>query len=145
MSIGPRHTRRQVLGYLFSLCMGLPWRGVAENEPSLLATALVRACREPESARRLGLIYLQNRPHEAHIEFLLECLTAAQTEMLVAEPTSLKAYLLDQGQRDFALDRVVRVDSWILSETEARWCALAAMVTETKQIREGREGTRRVV
>jgi hypothetical protein len=69
--------------------------------------------------RNLGVAYLASCPDENRIDTL---------EKLCAGPgdTSLVASAI---RRDFASGHVVTVDGWVLSRTEARHCALYAMLT----------------
>jgi hypothetical protein len=84
-----------------------------------------------QSARVVGLAYLQQYPHEADERLLLERLAAsvAGGEALSrSSDQELKALLASAIRQDFAAERVVKIQGWILSATEARLCALSALV-----------------
>lgn len=84
--------------------------------------------RHPDSARRVGAAYLRERPHEADAErlraLLVESLPLPDRKM--AGPAARRAFAAAQRQ-DFADRRTVLVQGWLLSQTEARLCALAAL------------------
>ena len=79
--------------------------------------------RHRESARRLGRAYLAARPEEASVRFLLEGLA----HLPRAGSNDLRHAIVAANAADFAAGRVVRVDGWILSQTEARACAIVAL------------------
>jgi hypothetical protein len=45
-----------------------------------------------------------------------------------ARTETIKTLLLNQQREDFEKGRIVKVQGWILSETEARLCALTTLV-----------------
>jgi hypothetical protein len=133
----PQLTRRGFLGRV--------GRGAAAGfaTPALVA-ALVACRRDPEladelgaffsdskSARQLGRACLAAFPDENDARILVERLAGADLarwNALAAEARSeLAAAVRSRHRDDFASGRVVRVRGWVLSETEARLCALAAL------------------
>jgi hypothetical protein len=72
----------------------------------------------------IGCAYLAEHPEERDRKRLLREL---DLDVAGAETSRLREMLVQRQLRDFAFGRVVRVDGWILSETEARLCALAAV------------------
>jgi hypothetical protein len=79
-------------------------------------------------AHRLGLIYLQQHPVEAHAEVLARLVTGrAWADVLPMAPADLTRAITARQAVDFAAGHVVALDGWILSRTEARLCALAAV------------------
>jgi hypothetical protein len=85
-----------------------------------------------ESARAIGLEYLRIVPAEANARQLthLICSPWAQRydETAHADAAKIKTILLRQQREDFEMGRIVELQGWILSQTEARLCALAALV-----------------
>ena len=78
--------------------------------------------RNSESAREVGRRYLAQTPEA------LQALRSELTESLQADPDSvgrdlLSAQITSAIETDFESGRVVYVDGWMLSETEARLCA----------------------
>lgn len=89
----------------------------------------VLACRE--SAARVGIQYLAQHPQDADAGKILdEFLSVAPDvrEALQLGPAhSVHRALFLQYQDDYTCGRTVSIDGWILSATEARICALAAL------------------
>jgi hypothetical protein len=91
----------------------------------------VAALGRPDSAAVVGRRYLANHPHEADPAWLagrldtdLRCQDCNPTQV---DAPRLRAGIARQVRADFADGRVVRVDGWVLSVTEARLCGLAAL------------------
>lgn len=87
---------------------------------------------QKRSARAIGRAYLRHAPEAADPEFLIDaiCGTDANLHRLAGhgDEISLEAALRDRIRQDFADGRTVRVDGWMLSQTEASLCALAELV-----------------
>jgi hypothetical protein len=85
-----------------------------------------------ESAKVIGQAYLRNVPEEAEVSQLAAGICSFQTErptaFTTAAPEQCRALLLQQQRQDFAHGRVVKVEGWILSQTEARLCALVTLL-----------------
>ncbi|ADE16268.1 hypothetical protein Nhal_3218 [Nitrosococcus halophilus Nc 4] len=86
-----------------------------------------------DSAAFIGKKYLQTVPEEQSIAILVERILAAMPEAQETS-TSLAAVLRDKPevvkhchQQDFVEERIIQVDGWLLSATEARLCALCAL------------------
>ena len=98
---------------------------------SALARPLSGFFADPDSARAVGREYLELSPDEADAATVLERLAGAhlrEWEALVAsDPERLLQALRLQHRGDFAHERVVAIRGWVLSETEVRLCALAAL------------------
>jgi hypothetical protein len=73
------------------------------------------------SARHVGRAYLQHVPGDADRGHLLVQLRARFDD----KPSREK--LMACCREDFAAGRTVTVNGWVLSQTEARLCALAAL------------------
>lgn len=101
------------------------WRGAAA------ADRLVAVLRRPASAAVVGRAYLAGHPAEADRDWLAAQLDAdlrcQNCNPARSDAARLRAGLARQLRVDFAQSRVVRVDGWVLSVTEARLCALAAL------------------
>lgn len=73
------------------------------------------------SARRVGLAYLQDRPGDVSREQL----RAQLFSQFKGTPT--RESLAALCREDFNAGRTVMVRGWVLAETEAKLCALAAL------------------
>jgi hypothetical protein len=71
----------------------------------------------------IGRAYLAANPVEADLDLLVRQLTA-----LAREPSDLRAAIGDRLRRDFADRDTVRLDGWVLARTEARLCAVCALL-----------------
>jgi hypothetical protein len=84
------------------------------------------------SAATVGRAYLAGHPREAEVDHLVGELRAAlrrwDCEPDRADLTTLRAAMSRLVNEDFARSRVVRVDGWVLSLSEARLCGLAALL-----------------
>ncbi len=84
-----------------------------------------------ESAIKIGQAYLRNAPAEADVNRLIELVSLSQPEhrleLAHAQVARRRELLVRQQREDFRCGRIVKVEGWILSETEARLCALAAL------------------
>lgn len=101
-----------------------------------LALRLDRFFSSKESAREIGRRYLALRPGEAGLNRLTTLIYRTpenRARLENADAELLRGFLSRQQQEDFELERVVNVSGWILSETEARLCAIAA-VTEGSSV-----------
>jgi hypothetical protein len=79
-----------------------------------------------EGAREIGLVYLSKVPEERDPDALGALITEGINWPVLSGGDARQ--LLDARiRRDFASEEVVRLHGWILSRTEARLCALAAL------------------
>jgi hypothetical protein len=96
-----------------------------------VADRLVTVLGRPASAAVVGRAYLADHPAEADRDWLAAQLGAdlrcQDCDPARSDTARLRAALARQLRADFAQRRVVRVDGWVLSVTEARLCALAAL------------------
>jgi hypothetical protein len=86
--------------------------------------------RDREAAASIGRVYLRQRPEEHNEERMLALLMGDASPASTGErldEAALHAALRRRLREDFACGRTVWVDGWLLSATEARLCALAAM------------------
>ena len=134
MRIDTALTRRNFLRLLASLGVVLATRqlgvlgtlGRAAGRESLGAR-LLRLFRSPASAAAIGRAYLQVAPQDADERRLLRLICASGRHWRTADTEQLRLLIPQQQAEDFQHGRVVQVRGWILSETEARLCALAAL------------------
>lgn len=99
--------------------------------PPVPAQALVEALDRPESARLVGLRVLAALPDPSRDALVAELAAAAglAVEAVPAIDRSLLRSRLDAARAaDFRRGDTVRVQGWVLASTEARLCALAALL-----------------
>ena len=132
-------SRRLFLQILFSLSILSPLRPTdifdgsnSSNSHDILPLKLSKFFRKKDSAKRVGLEYLRLVPMEADAHQLTDLICSfndkQRAKLAQADAGRLREFLLHQQSRDFEQSRTVNVDGWILSETEARLCALAALI-----------------
>ena len=87
---------------------------------------------QKESAKQVGLGYLKTAPMEEDIHLLTNLICLSNKEhrevLLHADSRRLRELLRQKLCLDFEHDRVVHVNGWILAVTEARLCALTALL-----------------
>lgn len=97
-----------------------------------LALDLARFFAHRDSAKRVGLEYLRCVPREADERLLVDLICSSRAERRAeldqANKGKLRELLRLQMRQDFEHGRIVNVQGWILSETEGRLCALAALL-----------------
>lgn len=131
-------TRRSFLAgmvYLVSsgfLQLGRRWDIIyATGKNHNLAVKLANFYVDKKSAKIVGIEYLRSVPSEAKVDLLVDWICsfneAQHAEFATADKNRLKELLLLRQREDFEHERVVNVRGWILSETECRLCALAAL------------------
>jgi len=98
-----------------------PWRVLVEFDPVARAAPFVALFTRPDSAAAIGRAYLEVAPDEGDVHHL----TSTLRSHLPAGP--LRAAVAQRVHDDFDSQRVVTVDGWVLSQTEARLCAIAAL------------------
>ncbi len=85
-----------------------------------------------ESAGMVGRAYLRIRPAESGVGLLTDLLTSEWTgdrkRLDRMDLEVLRTRLRHQMREDFKAGRVVLIQNWILSVTEARICALVSLV-----------------
>ena len=103
----------------------------ADDAPSPLPGRLSILFTAKESARKVGRRYLQRFPHEADVHrlTLLICRSERRRARLArVDAPTMRNILAKQQRQDFRNRRIVAIDGWMLSETEARLCAIAALI-----------------
>ena len=93
---------------------------------------LLRVFGNMASATAVGRAYLAAYPAQASVEALTESLvgelTAVTPQWRTLSKTELQAALRAQIRRDFAAERTVKLQGWLVSLTEAQLCGLAALI-----------------
>ena len=104
--------------------------GLPRQDP--LHARLSGLLRHTDSARIVGREYLHRYPQEATVPGLLDLIaadgTGRQAALSRVADAELRALLDHEMRRDFSDEKVVQLQGWILSVTEARLCALMALV-----------------
>ena len=122
-------TRRELLWYALSAGLLAPvaarraWP-ILSGRPELVAHRLLDLFGSHASASVVGIAYLERHPEERDCQRILRELDLGPMKMDCAQ---IRGLVVQRQREDFARGRVVRVEGWILSETEARLCALAAL------------------
>ena len=138
MKAGSPITRRRflatvsVLGGSALVVKTRPWRAMVSFAPVSAAERLAGLLTHRDSARVVGNAYLHGAPEEASVSHLVDRISAELPEgrrtVQEASTDELRALLAASVRSDFEEERVVKVDGWVLSPTEARLYALAALV-----------------
>jgi hypothetical protein len=85
-----------------------------------------------QSAKKVGLEYLKIVPSETDISLLsnliCSCDEGYRAKLLHADPSRFNELLRQRLSVDFEQDRIVCIHGWILAVTEARLCALTALL-----------------
>jgi hypothetical protein len=96
-----------------------------------MASALVATVGDPASARAIGLEYLACAPEASDVRGLVDAIcdgdSSINHDSAIDDVEALRRALALKQRRDFEHGRVVRLRSWILSDTEVRLCALVAL------------------
>lgn len=132
-----RKTRRRLLTALAALTAASACgaeRLLARSIPTpqsndIAAARLAGIFTAPGSAAVIGREYLASVPHEADPALLVPLVCPALPARDLAELPRHELYQMvtERHVGDFAQSRTVSVGGWILSRTEARVCALAAL------------------
>ena len=78
-----------------------------------------------DTLERLGEGYLKKFPDERGRDTILNALLKGKG----IKRGNLESYLKKQIKQDYRQERIVQIDGWILSLTEARQCALLYLTT----------------
>lgn len=101
--------------------------GLGDTDVERLASILEKAFALP-GVRDVGAAYLEREPAERDRGVLLSHLCGQwSTAERAAPPGDVVAHIRRQHRNDFGAGRTVAVGGWILSHTEARIGALAAL------------------
>jgi hypothetical protein len=126
---------RALLGvgfFVFTRPAHFPGRVDAAPAHDPLALRLANVFGRKESARVVGREYLRSVPQEADagilVDLLCSCRAQGYREFSQAQGAELRELLRLQQREDFERGCVVNLQGWILSQTEVRLCALAAIL-----------------
>jgi hypothetical protein len=104
----------------------------ASRTPDPLASSLANFFVHRESAAIMGFEYLRYRPAESNIyrlvDLICSCRPERRAELAQADSEECRGLMARQLREDFEHNRTVNIHGWILSETEARLCGLAALI-----------------
>ena len=92
---------------------------------------LLRVFGNMASATAVGRAYLAAYPSQASLEALTDSLVGGLTavpQWRTFSKTELQAALRAQIRQDFAAERTVKLQGWLVSLTEAQLCGLAALI-----------------
>lgn len=136
LNIISRRSFLVTLGWLIPFGFMRPVHALAKlrelSRPDPLTLKLAEIFIHKDSAKIVGQAYLQSFPGEADIHFLVDLIcpfqAARQSEIIKTDGMKLRELLFLQQCQDFEYGRVVKVQGWILSQTEARLCALVALL-----------------
>ncbi|UEM22355.1 hypothetical protein JL100_006305 [Skermanella mucosa] len=90
------------------------------------ARRLLALLRSPAAARRIGRAYLETAADEADPAKLVTLIVGDGADGGTADGDLLR-HVAERQRADFAAGRTVKLDGWVLSRTEARLYALAAV------------------
>ena len=132
----PVLSRREVLKFAVAAAVTVLIRaqlpGVAVLQQALLPARLIALLTHSESANIIGGEYLRMYHQEANVDILLNQiasrLAVSDVGLFGTTDQQLRERLDGMIRADFAVDRVVKLRGWVLSATEARLCALAALL-----------------
>ena len=140
MTVPFKKKRRDLLRFAVALggfgFSSLGWsKKVQSRDENLIDPVAIKlSCffSKKESASAIGSKYLKGAPQEADINVLVGRLCRHQAgvyrKILNADKVTVRKIILNQQREDFGQGRTLRVDGWILSETETRLCALSVLM-----------------
>ena len=109
-----------------------PWKALVAFVPVSVAERLAGLIAHRDSARVVGRAYLDEVPAESSVSRLVDRIVADLPEgrrsLRDASDADLRQLLAASIRADFEHDRIVEVEGWVLSPTEARLYALTALV-----------------
>ena len=106
------------------LMCGSPGSARAAAPPE--ARCLLALLRSPAAARRIGRAYLETAGDEAEQAKLAALIVGDGVDGGTVDGDLLR-HVAERQRADFAAGRTVKVGGWVLSRTEARLYALAAV------------------
>ena len=118
-----RRALQQLAALAGALGLSTPMTALAcRDEREALDEAIAALLPSRASAAAVGDAYLRQAPREASAARLEALVLGSMREAgLPVTPAGLRRRI----ERDFAEERIVRLDGWLLSATEVRLCALA--------------------
>jgi hypothetical protein len=133
MTQGLNKIRRQLLITLASIPTAgwLKTTWSATDQDFALASKLTCVLKDRSSAQMIGMLYLKTTPDETNIKQLLSRIRHTDPELEIHAQnnhTALYKRIKYLQCKDFCEEHVVNIDGWILSQTEARLCALTTFI-----------------
>jgi hypothetical protein len=133
----PRTSRRRFLAGAAAASVPLalaplkPWRALYEatgaQGPAARLAAVLRPRRGARLLGRRALVALDG-PHSRELTAqVLATVPGGKKALAGASDDELRGLLARSSHDDFVAERTVRCGGWVLSATEARLCALAAL------------------
>lgn len=124
------------VAFLFARPLHVVLREHSSSADNRLMLRLASVLEHRESAAIIGEEYLRCVPEEHNVDVLVDLVCSPgggeQRELMYSgDAKALRAILSSRQRDDFANDRTIMVQGWILSTTEVRLCALAALSSET--------------
>ncbi len=89
-----------------------------------------------DSLRKIGQAYISAHPDEARADDLYDAIMKGHPGNTPMNNEELTAYLNNAIAADFTNDRLVVASGWVVSVTEARQCALFAIMDRGSQIKD---------
>ena len=136
-----RHLSRRAFNASLAGTAVLPCTGAASqiaangfDQQKLWLDILMRVFEFPRNAYAIGNACLRTLPPKGNSAEQLAnaILVAAEIDSQAAKTTqAIRDRISNRVRKDFAEDAVISVDGWVLSLTEARLYALAALSVET--------------
>ncbi len=127
--------KRLAVGGLLAHVPAFPAWASAPARGAPLAKRLAGLFSNLDSAAEVGRRYLALGAEPANTSLLAARVAggrAAYLRLCAADGRGLRTLLAQQQRRDFASGRTVSIDGWVLSLTEARLCAIAALVRSSR-------------
>ncbi|MEM8951590.1 MAG: hypothetical protein AAGC99_19920 [Pseudomonadota bacterium] len=145
--------RREFMETAAALALGVAWSatlspaqagetafGVIDagtgEETAMLADHLFQAFPKPASLQVIGKAYRRERADSASscwrcmpdaFEGFLRHLDLSKADLQSMTAATLRTHIDSRTARDFAEGKIITVEGWLLGETEARLCEVAAL------------------
>lgn len=105
------------------------------DDAAALADRLLQAFPEPGSLRVIGDAFRRGQTKRTFAlmpevcQDVLRHLDLLETDLQRMTPAGLRAHIDARTAKDFSEGRIIGVEGWLLGETEARLCEVAALRT----------------
>ncbi len=105
------------------------WRFFAPRKLALAFPLMLSAFCDEATLRELGRKYLAQVPAEGSAGVLLSCLGAegAPRASDASDAIEGASEAASRAEQDFQAKKILVIDGWVISRTEARQCALLAL------------------
>ncbi len=106
--------------------------GTGQSRRDAVTDNLAQVLSNRTSVVRVGAAYLGTAPEDADPSIMIERMRrhgdALVRALETGSPGQVRRLVARDVREDFAQARIVKVDGWLLSQTEARLCALALVL-----------------